>query len=442
MRMILIIAAALCAGAPAAGEDGDPAGAVVFTGNAHWPPYQFINDEGKPDGFSVDLARALFRQMEVAGEIRLLPGWAEAQDEVGAGRAAAVVGFEATPWREDAFDFSRPIATIRCVIAVGTAERGIHSLPDLYGTSVAAVSDSPAYAAYAEDPRLNVVPVRGELEGLRRLVANEVKGFIGDELSIRYAVERNRIEGVRIVGRPLWEMDYVIGARAGAAEFLGRVNDGLAAIERRGEIDALMTKWFGAEIRVEVLPPWVKWAAGVGIAFIALVGTAFIIMLVFNERLQAEVKGRTLALEQANEELRASASRYRSLVEQIPAVTYIAAADEASTTLYVSPQIEALIGFTREEYQADPDIWRKRLHPADAERVLREVAASRAGGRPFASEYRMIARDGSIVRVRDEARFLRGPDGRPVCLQGVMHTISERREADGPPPAVEADGGR
>jgi two-component system sensor histidine kinase UhpB len=123
-------------------------------------------------------------------------------------------------------------------------------------------------------------------------------------------------------------------------------------------------------------------------------------------------------------------ARYRALVEEIPAVTYTAALDEASTTLYVSPQIKDLLGYTPEEYAADPGIWRRQVHPEDRERVLMEVLAGREEGRPFVSEYRMLTRSGNVVWVKDRAVVVPDASGKPVALQGVMLDITERRQAE------------
>ena len=160
---------------------------------------------------------------------------------------------------------------------------------------------------------------------------------------------------------------------------------------------------------------------------------------VFRRLLAALTKSRELSRElaaditerkQAEKKLYEAEARYRTLVEQIPAITYIAALDEASTTLYVSPQIETILGFSPAEYQANPDMWRERLHPDDRERVLAEVARSHAMGKPLVSDYRMLTRDGHVVWFHDEAALVRNADGRPLFLQGVMLDITERKRIE------------
>ncbi len=133
---------------------------------------------------------------------------------------------------------------------------------------------------------------------------------------------------------------------------------------------------------------------------------------------------------QIDETLRRTEAKYKVLVEQIPAITYTAALDDASTTLYISPQIEAALGFSPEEYRADPDLWRKRLHPDDRDRVLTELAQSLASRQPFKSEYRMITRDGHVVWFRDEAVAVQDSTGKYLFLQGVMLDLTESKQAE------------
>lgn len=70
--------------------------------------------------------------------------------------------------------------------------------------------------------------------------------------------------------------------------------------------------------------------------------------------------------ENINRQLRIAEKKYKTLAEQISAITYIADVDEAGSVRYVSPQIEQILGFSPEEWLADPELWSKQIHPDDA----------------------------------------------------------------------------
>jgi diguanylate cyclase (GGDEF)-like protein/PAS domain S-box-containing protein len=122
--------------------------------------------------------------------------------------------------------------------------------------------------------------------------------------------------------------------------------------------------------------------------------------------------------------------RYRTLVEQLPLAVYIDRLDESSSNVYASPQIEPILGYTVEEWRADPLLFVEILHPDDRERVLAAHERTRSGGEPFHSEYRLYARDGRVVWVHDEAHIISDPEtGEPV-LQGYLLDVTARREAE------------
>lgn len=122
--------------------------------------------------------------------------------------------------------------------------------------------------------------------------------------------------------------------------------------------------------------------------------------------------------------------RYRTLVEGIPAVTFMAVLDEAINELYVSPQIEQLLGFSQREWLEDPVLWHTRLHPEDRARWHLEFAHTCATGTPFRSVYRFLARDGRVVWVQGEAKVVRDSLGRPLFLQGMAYDITQRKTAE------------
>jgi PAS domain S-box-containing protein len=117
---------------------------------------------------------------------------------------------------------------------------------------------------------------------------------------------------------------------------------------------------------------------------------------------------------------------YRSLVDLVPAITYVEALD-TRRTFSISPQLESILGFTPEEWLGDASRWENCLHPDDKERVVASCARANETHEPWRDEYRVIAKDGRVVWVHDQAVLVRGSDGKPLCWQGVMVDITAQR---------------
>jgi diguanylate cyclase (GGDEF)-like protein/PAS domain S-box-containing protein len=134
--------------------------------------------------------------------------------------------------------------------------------------------------------------------------------------------------------------------------------------------------------------------------------------------------------ERAEERLREAEQRYRTLIEQIPAIVYIEEMNGRMTTLYDSPQIEDMLGYPQGKHLGDPDYWLKIIHPDDRERVLAEDRRVNAMGEPFGQEYRVVASDGRVVWVHEEAVVVRNEAREPLYWQGFIFDITERKEAE------------
>ena len=151
------------------------------------------------------------------------------------------------------------------------------------------------------------------------------------------------------------------------------------------------------------------------------------------ERLTFEIRER----ERAEQLLRQAEAKFRALVEDVPAIVYISPLREDSAWSYVSPQIEPVLGFSPQEWLAGPT-WRERLHPEDRARVLEERAraADSGHGDAFVSEYRLLAKDGSVTWVSDEARIVRR-EQQPLFYRGVLLDVSRRKQAESDKDALE-----
>ena len=123
-------------------------------------------------------------------------------------------------------------------------------------------------------------------------------------------------------------------------------------------------------------------------------------------------------------------ARYRILIEQLPAVVFMAYLDQGVGEAYVSPQIEATLGFTQEEWLEDPVRWYRQIHPDDKERWSMEAAGMFLSGKPLSSSYRVMARDGRVVWFHCEARLVRREDGTPWFIHGVGFDITELKQAE------------
>ena len=128
--------------------------------------------------------------------------------------------------------------------------------------------------------------------------------------------------------------------------------------------------------------------------------------------------------------LRDVETRYRGLIDRLPAIVYIDLADDVMTSVFVSPQIEDLLEITPDEYCADPELWMRSLHPDDRDAAVDGYVRGRESGEPFTLEYRLIGRNGRVVWFQDSATVIADEDGSPQYIQGVMLDVTGRREAE------------
>ncbi len=121
--------------------------------------------------------------------------------------------------------------------------------------------------------------------------------------------------------------------------------------------------------------------------------------------------------------------RYRALIEQIPAVVFFAPMEGGLGEAYVSPQIEAILGFSQEEWLESPLLWFRQLHPGDKDRWGEEAVQFFGNGDSLQSTYRVLARNGKTVWLRCEAKMVRYADGEPWFIHGVGFDITEIKSA-------------
>src|SRR5579862_1813136 len=123
-------------------------------------------------------------------------------------------------------------------------------------------------------------------------------------------------------------------------------------------------------------------------------------------------------------------ARYKALVEQLPAVVFMAYLDRGIGEAYVSPQIEAALGFSQAEWLEDPVLWYRHIHPDDKARWSLEASEMFLSAKALRSAYRVVARDGHVIWFQCEAKMIRHPDGRPWFIHGIAFDITDLKRAE------------
>jgi PAS domain S-box-containing protein len=171
-------------------------------------------------------------------------------------------------------------------------------------------------------------------------------------------------------------------------------------------------------------------AAGIAVAF-ATGHTAVVLAATLAAGLAVHLAGSLRLHHHGTTAQHEAEVRYRSLVEQLPLITYIDSAysaDEAAE--FISPQIESILGYTQEEWFSYPGFYVDHLHPDDQERVRSRQRAARESGTPLQLEYRFRAKDGSYVWLWDSYTIVHDKNGKPWYSQGFSLDITDRKRAE------------
>ncbi len=208
-------------------------------------------------------------------------------------------------------------------------------------------------------------------------------------------------------------------------ELLGRFALDFVAPEAREEAaKALQRIWNGETIDLFDLP--VQARSG-EILYVQVRGRAFYRDGQLMETLH--IARDITSSKQAEEALRLAEEKYRTLIEYVPVILYLDEADEYSSSLYISPQVQDLLGYSPEDFRRDPRLWHNLVVPEDYANAVSSIRKTLESGQAV-QEYRVVTRDGRIVWLRDTSVLIRDAQGRPRFIQGFIEDITEQKQAE------------
>jgi len=400
---------------------------IVVGGDHSFPPFEFLDKDGRPAGYNVDLMRAIAREVGLDIEIRLGP-WAEIRRQLAEGAIDAIQGMLYSPERDLEFDFTQP-HMIAHYVAV--ARRGEGAPParveDLSGKRIV-VQDGDIMHDFAVEHGLgaNLVTTDSQEDALRQLSQGKHDCALVARLTALYWIRTLGWDNLQVSRQPLLAPEYCFAVPQDHRALLARLSDGLQVLEQTGEYRRVREKWVGV---YEESSPRLFRVLRYLVAGSALLLILLLASVLWTRSLRRQVARRTAQLQE-------SERKYRHLADNSLDIIWTMNLDLVST--YVNQASQRLLGYAPDEFIGSG--LADHFPPEELDRMKRLIAAEIAKGpasRGAIVETTMFRKDRSLLPVEIHGVLILDEQGRPESLQGITRDISERVAAEARHKALE-----
>ena len=230
---------------PTAGEDQAADRPVIVGGNRAYPPYEFLDGDGKPAGYNVDLTRAIADVMGIKVEFRL-GAWYKFRSRLTSGEIDILQGISYSEKRTKSVDFSPPHTIVHHAIFARRGTPGVDSLEGLRGKKVIVFRDgilNDTLVGLGFGPEL--VLTDSPAEALRLLAAGRYDYAAVASLPGMYLIRELHLSNLVPVAKNIAAEKYCYAVKKGNTELLTRFSEGLAILQQTGQYQAIYDKWLG-----------------------------------------------------------------------------------------------------------------------------------------------------------------------------------------------------
>ena len=393
---------------------------IVIGGDDSYPPYEYLDDKGRPAGYNVDLTRALAREMGLDIEIRLGP-WTEIRERLVQGEIDALQGMFYSTRRDLTFDFTSP-HTINHYVGIVRRGEGTppETLADLAGKRVAVQRGDIMQEFLAEMRFQGTVCLVDEQEkALRELAEGRYDCILATRLTAMHWIKMHGWNTLVVGWRPILSPGYGYAAMPHSKALLAELGEGLKVLEETGEYRRIHEKWLGVHEHLGMtITSILRWIA----IFFTPMLLLLLIFFLWTWSLRRQVTARTAALQRSEEQ-------YRLLADNTLDAIWTMNLDFEFT--YINPACLALTGYTPEEWIGTrlPDHCDEATF-MNLERVIGEELAKGPESTGVTLEAEMRRKNGDRIPVEIHGKVIHDDNGRPLQLQGVAREISERKRAE------------
>jgi two-component system sensor histidine kinase EvgS len=388
-------------------------------GDSGFPPFEFLDENGEPVGFNIELIRAIARVENLSIDIQLEP-LDELAESLENDRIDVVTGMYYSESSDAIFDFSAMHNMVMQEVIYRKTDHEPAALADLKGKSILVASGDKLAEEFASEAEPgSIIKLKSQLDVLRYLAAGEADFAIVPGRLAQYYLDRLPLGNLRISHNCRVEREYCFAVLDGNPEILEKLDEGYQKLKNTEEYREIYQKWLGnTEEQSYLFRSFIKYSLFILLPLLVLlVGT-----IAWSRTLKREVNRRT-------EKLVESESRFRQLTENSHQVFWLT--DWITRKLlYVSPAYEEIYGMSVESAYTDRLGWKKPIHPDDIEMVNEVFNASRDRGIAVSAEYRIIRNDGDIRWILDRSYPVFDQQGTLYRFVSISEDITARKTAE------------
>ncbi|BEP28756.1 transporter substrate-binding domain-containing protein [Helicovermis profundi] len=289
---------------------------VYIAGDNNYPPYEFLDEKNEFKGFNVDILKAIAKKEGF--KIKFMPRpWKAAIDLLEFGEVDLIQGMTKSEERSKKFDFSDRLISNEQVIFVNKDTTYISSLDDLKGRKISYQKGDISYEILKGKEGIELVEFENQKEAIDALLNKKVSAFIGNKLTGIYNLQKQgNIELVKIVGSPIFSIDYSSAVKKGNTELLSVINKGIKAIKSDGTYDKIYKKWFGETFVNN--SKYLEKIFAVLLIILILVVLIGLIVAIINKKLKNEVEKRTKEIKEKQFEIEKNYRQSINIFEGVP----------------------------------------------------------------------------------------------------------------------------
>jgi len=279
---------------------------VRIGGDYNYPPYEYLDHDGLPTGYNIELSQAIARVMGMEINIQL-GSWGEMRQALEKGDVDILMGMAHTEERLDEVDFSIPHAKVHQSIWIRDNNEDIRTVNDLVGKEVIVMKGSVMHDFMLENEiAADLFLVQTLADALNLLASGHHDCALVAKLPGEYLLSNPKLDNIHPIARPLVAQDYGFAVKKGNLELLAQFNEGLSLLKKSGEYRQIKEKWLGV-----LQPEPISWTHLVRYGAL-VVGPLLLVLIAFalwSRTLRRQVALRTEELE------REIAERMRSAEE-------------------------------------------------------------------------------------------------------------------------------